>query len=212
MDKSTKSKLVSDIESRLDDFFGEQGDPLPSQTPHQSLEKLKSAVLSIDWEITDSCLTDMIQETEALMPHFENDPVTHALVRMLRALGRYIRKRKAQAHPDAIKRVMSVFASLESLVHGDRMDSQQKQRIVSKEILAFKKLKEQVEAQRAARKKGLAAVGEKAQGAGDVSALLSHEGFKEAMQAVEERLNLQVAALKAELASLQEELKTLRKE
>jgi len=52
----------------------------------------------------------------------------------------------------------------------------------------------------------------KTQSAGEVSALLSHEGFKEAMQAVEDRLNMQVAALKAELASLQEELKTLRKE
>jgi hypothetical protein len=211
LDKTAKTKLVNDIENRLDDFFGEQTESAPSRTTGPSLEKLKSAVLSIDWEITDACLSDLIGEIEALLPRFENDRLSHALLRMLRGLGRYIRKRKAQAHQDAIRCVMSAFASLETLVQDRRMGRARKRRIVAKEILAFKKLKEQVETQRAARKKALTPPAGGSRGPSGVAALLEHEGFKEAMLAVEERFNRQVAALKAELASLQQELKTLRK-
>ena len=121
MDKSAKTKLSSDIENRLDDFFGEKSQAPAASEASYSLEKLKSAVLSIDWEITDACLTDLIDQSEALLPHFESDPITHALLRMLRALGRYIRKRKARSHQDAIKRVMSVFASLETLINDKQL-------------------------------------------------------------------------------------------
>lgn len=209
MEKSAKDQLVNDIENRLDDFFGDEDDPEPTAEVRPSMEKLKSAVLSIDWEITDACLNDLKNEVEALLPHYEKEPVTHALLRMLRALGGYIRKRKAQAHQDAIKRVMSVFASLESLVNNPQMDESRRRQLVSKEIIAFKKLKEQVEQRRAAASAADGtATGEKAPL--DVHAILEHRQFQDAVNAVEARLSSQVAALKAELASLQAEIKTLK--
>jgi len=203
VDKSTKTKLINDIENRLDDFFGEKSGTSSSSQGRLSIEKLKSAVLSIDWEITDACLTDLIDETEALLPHFNNDPVTHALLRMLRALGRYIRKRKAQAHQDAIKRVMSVFASFEMLIEDNRLEEHQKKRIVAKEIQAFKKLKEQVDAQRSSAS-APAGVQNKHQA-------LPENQFQQAMMEMEKRLGSEVKALKSQLASLQRELDALRK-
>jgi hypothetical protein len=115
LDKSSKENLANDIEHQLDNFFdeGESSDPLGAEPV--ALEKLKSLVLSIDWEITESCLTDLIDETDTLLPQFQDDRFSHTLLRMLKAVGRYIRRRQAQSHPDAIKRIMSVFASLEKL-------------------------------------------------------------------------------------------------
>lgn len=206
LDKSAKSKLVSDLENRLDDFFGEEiSAAAPTQEAQYTIEKLKSTVLSIDWEITDECLNELIAEAENLLPHFEDDLITHALLRMLRALARYIRKRKAQSHQDAIKRVMSVFASFETLAKDKQMDEQQKRKIVAKEIQAFKKLKELVE--------GQGATGENrgGKGATDLSSLLEHKQFKQVVNAVEERFNAEVKALKAQMQNLQEELDSIRK-
>ena len=203
MEKSSKEHLANDIENRLDDFFDDSA-PAPSTAkPAVSLEKLKSVVLSIDWEITEACLTDLIGETDALLPQFQEDRIPHALLRMLRAVGRYVRRHKAQAHPDAIKLIMSVFASLEKIIDGPQTTEALKKEIVGKEITAFKKLKQQVESQY-----GAAAHAQKkngTQGIDDVS-----QDFKQAMNAVEQRLNSQVADLKEQVATLQKELDNLR--
>ncbi len=213
MDKSGKSKLVNDIESRLDDFFGEQDELPPPQNALLSLEKLKSAILSIDWEITDACLSDMINETEVLIPQFENDTFSLALLRMLRALGRYIRKRKVQAHQDAIKQIMSVFSSFELVSQERRLDEQQKRRIVAKEVLAFKKLKAKLDSQ-----KVLSQASNQVTAPGNIpypqndAAVPDNQSFAKAMLAVEERFNSQVAQLKAELACLQQDIIKLRRQ
>ena len=211
MENKDKTKLVNDIENSLDDFFGEQDQNGPGTEANtaNSLEKLKSAVLSIDWEITDECLADLINETENLLPVYQNVQTTHALLRMLRALVRYIQKRKAQAHQDAIKRVMSVFASIESLIGDTTLDEETKKRIVAKEILAFKKLKAQVEAQKQKASPTSDSAAPIKQS--EVTALLENKDFKRAMHEVEERLNEQVKALKSQLVDLQKELDLLRK-
>ena len=212
MDNHQKSKLVSDIENSLDDFFGEQDQSPPSAPPDpdKSLEKLKSAVLSIDWEISDACLSELIHQTEALLPVYENDHSTHALMRMLRALSRYIQKRKAQSHQDAIKSVMSVFASIESLVSDRQLDETSKKRLVAKEIVAFKKLKEQVEANkdgRSAPVKTDEALGKST----EIAALLDSQQFQKAMSEVEKRLNAKVEELKSQIENMRKELDLLRK-
>ena len=208
MDKSAKTKLVNDIENQLDDFFGDKTQAPAAPKSNHSLEKLKSAVLSIDWEITDGCLSDLINQTDSLLPEYEDDPIILALLRMLRALGRYIRKRKAQAHQDAIRRVMSVFTSLETLLTEQNISEQQKKQLVIKEMQAFKKLKQKIEHQQAA--KNLQKT-DPTQKGNDVDALLEHQKFKQAMNEVEERFNMQMEKLKAQIASLQTELNTIRK-
>lgn len=204
MDKSSKENLVNDIENRLDDFFEESEGTNISGEQTVSLEKLKSVVLSIDWEITETCLTDLIDETNALLPLYQKDRLSHALLRMLKALGRYIRKRKAQAHPDAIKRVMSVFSSLEQLTGNGRIEEQLKKRIVAKEIAAFKKLKQQVELQ-----KGISPGDQRTEPV-ESQDYVERERFEQAMSAVEKRLNSQVEDLKSQLAVLQKELDHMR--
>lgn len=203
MEKSSKEHMVNDIENRLDDFF-DDSTPAPSAAkPAVSLEKLKSVVLSIDWEITEACLTDLISEADTLLPRFQEDRIPHALLRMLRAVGRYVRRHKAQAHPDAIKRIMSVFASLEKMVDDPQMTEAVKKEIVAKEIAAFKKLKQQVETQ-------YGAAAHAQTGGGGQATDNVPQDLKQAMNAVEQRLNSQVADLKEQVATLQKELDSLR--
>ncbi len=205
MDKSSKDNLVNDIENKLDDFFDDITPEASTKAPVDDLQKLKSVILSIDWEITDTCLTDLIHETERLLPVFEKDRFTHALLRMLNALGRYVQKRKASSHPVAINRVMSVYSTLERLIADKKLDSDQRRQLIANEIAAFKRLKQQVEARRAG--------GNHAQAAGFAGSndqYIDQRKFEEAMGNVEKRLTGQVENLKTQIESLQKEIDALR--
>ena len=204
MEKLSKEHLVNDIENRLDDFFDDSDTGPSSAKSTVSMEKLKSVVLSIDWEITEACLSDLINETDALLPHYHDDRLTHSLLRMLRALGRYIRQHKAQAHPDAIKRVMSVFAALEQLTSSPQMPADQRKAIVAREIGAFKKLKQHVDSQHKPAKKSPEPAGEEA------ADFVNQHKLDQVLNDVEQRMNAQVTALKKQLADLQKELNTIR--
>jgi hypothetical protein len=199
LEKKSKDNLMNDIESKLDDFFDDSTSENKTDAPVDNLEKLKTVVLSIDWEITDTCLAELMQETERLLPIFEQDRFTHTLLRMLNALGRYIQKRKASAHPAAINRVMTVYSTLEKLAGDSTLTEEQRRQLIANEIAAFKKLKQQVEAQRT----GTAHSPLKEQ-------YVDHGKFEAAMGEVEKRLEGQVADLKAQIESLQKELDFLR--
>lgn len=203
MDKSSKENLANDIENRLDNFFDEDNSTQPSETNEAPLQKLKSIVLSIDWEITDTCLTELIGETNDLLPQYKADRLMQTLLRMLNSLGRYIQKRKASAHPDAIKRIMSVYQSLEKLSDPEDTDIKSKERTLAKEIVAFKKLKQHVEG----RPQPVAAP-EQPGPAKDKGEQLH---LKETVQEIEKRLNSEVQKLKEQLSSLQKEFDVFRK-
>ncbi len=205
MEKSSKDNLVNDIENKLDDFFDDITPAASTEAPVDDLQKLKSVILSIDWEITDTCLTDLIQETERLLPVFEKDRFTHALLRMLNALGRYVQKRKASSHPVAINRVMSVYSTLERLIADSKLTGEQRRQLIANEIAAFKRLKQQVEAHRA-RTNHAQAGGF----SGSNDQYVDQRKFEEAMGVVEKRLSGQVENLKAQIESLQKEIDALR--
>lgn len=204
MKKSSKENLVNDIENRLDDFFDEDKETPSSETKGISLEKLKSVVLSIDWEITESCLNDLLVETDNLLPRFKSDRFSHSLLRMLKAVGAYIRKRKAQAHPDAIKRIMSVFSSIEKMMENPQMEEIKKKEIVAKEIIEFKKLKEQVIG------KPTGDAQQSKPEAPGIKPNIGYEKLEKAMDDVEKRMNAQVENLKSQLETMKNELDNIR--
>lgn len=206
-----KKNLVNDIENRLDEFFGEgEISPEPALSPapiKTSLEKLKSVVLSIDWEITDSCLSDLVNETQKLLPVYADDRYVCAMLQMMQSLGRYIRKRKAQAHPDAIRRIMAAFQGLEHLLQNIDLTKQSKINIVAKEIAAFKRLKEQVEFQRVP---SMPAQSVKMQNNSTSTSFVEHHHFERAISSVDKRIDTEIKSLKTKLAILEAELKRLR--
>ncbi len=212
MDKrSDEERLVSDIENQLDDFFGDDETLSTEKTTGNSpapnpLEQLKSVVLSIDWEITDDCLADLEESVAALMDTYRDDQYTHAMLRMLNSLGKYIKKRKAQAHPEAIKRVMSVFKSLEEVVSSGKISEKRKKSIVAAEIRKFKQLKQQVESKR----RGRAAESSKTPGGQGLGTDVLNE-IEKAVAKATSSLAKELEALKLKVREIEAELKQFQK-
>ena len=212
MDKTSKEALSANIESKLDEFFSDDDSPSQTPVPSASLEKLKSTVLSIDWEITDECLTDLVVETDILLETYQEDRPTNALLRMLKALANYIRKHKAQAHQEAIKRVMSVYKSFESIIEEHANDENRKKEIVAAEIKAFQQLKDQVRLKRssaAAKPDADDTIARKPEQAAVDSGKPEGPDVKD-MTAVlldfESKINSQIEQLKHQLADIKTEL------
>ena len=204
MDDASKKILSKNIEDKLDEFFSDDNDDVEESSTSSvnnppSLEKLKSMVLSIDWEITDECLTGLVTETENLITVYEEDRPTNALLRMLKALGNYIRKHKAQAHQEAIKRVMSVFASLETIIDGQIIDESEKKRVVISEIKAFNILKEQVGAKRSS--------SQPVSKNNIKNQLVKYKEIETAISDLENNFKFQIDRLKDQLATVEQEIK-----
>ena len=116
----------------------------------------------------------------------------------------YIRLHKAQAHPDAIKLIMSVFAGLEKIAGNPQIPEEEKRSVVAREIAAFKKLKSKIEVQRGAKTESYHPDEKTTDG------FVQNHELEQAINAIEERLNSQVAVLKQQLAGLQKELDNIR--
>ena len=152
MDKKANDTFAFDLENRLDDFFS---DSLPAQddtpvdepeTPKVDLPltKLKSTILSIDWEITDAGLDSFIHQVNGLVEHFAGNEVNLTLLKILNSLGKYIRAHKSNAHPETIKRIMAVYSTLEESVTNDELSQKDKENLLKEEIKQFQRLKAQI--------------------------------------------------------------------
>ena len=152
MDKKANDTFAFDLENRLDDFFS---DALPSheetsadesQSPESEppLKDLKSTILAIDWEITDDALEAFIHQVDNLGEQFKDDKASHTLLKLLKSLGKYIRSHKSKAHPDSIKRIMSVYSTLEETVNNDELRPDIKEKMVLEEVRQFQRLKSKI--------------------------------------------------------------------
>lgn len=163
--------IGAEVSSRLDELFGEDdgGDPPGGEakaaeaTPKEPAKKttgltvtassdlddspvkeLKGLVFGIDWEITDENMTAFLKEVKRLQKVHAGDQILSMFLKLHESIGKYIKAKKAKAHPDAIKFVISVFKSFEKVLTTEGMDELQKKRILAGEIKKFKEFKERV--------------------------------------------------------------------
>jgi hypothetical protein len=142
VDKKANDTFAFDLENRLDDFFSDSlpspeepsADVAPAEKSDLPLKGLKSTILAIDWEITDEALETLIDQIDGLSEQFETDKVNHTLLRLLKSLAKYIRTHKSNAHPDTIKRVMSVYSTLEESTTNNELSQNQKEKMVLEEV------------------------------------------------------------------------------
>ncbi|BBO87190.1 hypothetical protein [Desulfosarcina ovata] len=152
MDKKANDTFAFDLENRLDDFFSDElppqenpaAEPAAAKVSELPLEDLKSTILAIDWEITDDALDAFIHQVDKLADRYSADKVIQSLLKILKSLGKYIRQKKSNAHPDTIKRIMAVYSTLEAVVGNDDLSQTEKKQLLQEEVNQFKMLKAKI--------------------------------------------------------------------
>ncbi len=141
----------SDIEKQLDDLLGQDNptrfSPVDStvESPSESpLTSLKSIVLSMDWEISDSILKEFIQELKRLKAVFQQDGIVVKSLQLLEAIGKYILQKKSRTHPESISLLKSIYRDLEILLLSKGISHTVRRNILIDEVAQFMKLKKKL--------------------------------------------------------------------
>lgn len=154
MDNKNDGTLTDEVQSRLDDLFGEGGkasvsiedSAVPEDFP---LGDLKAIVLSVDWEIDDEVMARLVEEIGKLETVYNYDKTLLSFFRLLGSVGKYIKTRKVDAHPDSIKLLNSAYNSLEKVLLSKDITPAEKKQILLLQVTEFKKLKEQIDLRKA---------------------------------------------------------------
>jgi hypothetical protein len=138
-----KKSLTEELEERLDIFFGEDdndGDiaPVPPKSP---LETLRSVILSLEWEITDRDLDKFLDELETLKGHKTENSIEYLFLKLLDSIARYIKVRKANAHPNTITLLNNAFQNYASAVETQDIGENEKKTLLLTTINEFKEVK-----------------------------------------------------------------------
>ncbi len=155
MAKSSKlDTLTSELESRLDELFREDGQPVetlpPRDTRSQPLAELKKIVLSIDWEITPEAVESFLAQIRLLKEAYQADKIVTMFLQILGSLGQYIKSNRSKAHPSTFSLLNSVFARLEAIMNFPKTSELEKRKSLQTELAAYQQLREKISQRRAA--------------------------------------------------------------
>lgn len=109
------------------------------------IAKLKTIILSIDWEITDDILDQLNAELQDLKDVWSGNKINLIYVQALEKIGRYIYSEKAHSHPNAIKLLLAFYYNLEKIVSSGSMTEEQKKQLLLQDIKKFDHFKAQVD-------------------------------------------------------------------
>ncbi len=108
------------------------------------LARLKSLVLSIDWEITDDILHQFNEELVDLKDIWADEKIYLVYIQVLEKISKYIYKEKADANPNAIKLLLSFYYNLEKMVSTESMTEGEKRLLLLEDVRKFEILKKQI--------------------------------------------------------------------
>jgi hypothetical protein len=177
LDNKNDGTVTGEVKSRLEDLFGEGGKaPVFMEdggTPEDSsLRSLKAIVLSVDWEIDDEVMGRLLEEIDRLEDTYKDDKTLVSFFRLFGSVAAYIKTRKGNAHPGAIKLLNSVYNSLEKVLLSKDITQAEKKQILVVQVKEFKKLKEQIASRKA-----------------DTAGYKEVKSFKETAPVIEEQKN-----------------------
>jgi hypothetical protein len=136
--------LTEELEERLDVFFGQDSpkeEATPSVRPKSPLEDLRSILLSLEWEITDSHLDKFLAELENLKSRHKETSIEYLFIKLLDSIVRYIKVRKGNAHPSTIKLLNNAFRSFATVVESTSASEGEKKNLLLDTINEFKEVK-----------------------------------------------------------------------
>lgn len=135
--------LGAEVNTRLDEMFGDEEDE-EFDEKDSPVSDLKALVAGIDWEISDESMGAFLKEVNSLQKRYQDDKNLSAFLKLQEAIGKYIKAKKAKAHPDAIRFVIDVFKNFETVLTRPDMSETEKRRLVSSDIQKFKEFKQRV--------------------------------------------------------------------
>jgi len=147
LDTDHDSTLTSELRKRLDSIFQEdepieqkETAPVENKKEMHPLDSLKSALLSLDWEISDEVTGKFVEQAENFLRRYKADKVLSVFLQILYALGKYIRRYKGKSHPSSVKLVSTTFDGLVKVFDGGLSESE-KRNLLNSTVDEFMKLK-----------------------------------------------------------------------
>ena len=119
----------------LFEFSSEESSPLT---------RLKSIILSLDWEINNEILQELADELQNMQATWQGDKVAEVYLQGLEKIGRYIRSKGAYAHPNSIKLLLTFFYNFEKIVSSQSITGDEITKILKADIRKFKILQYQI--------------------------------------------------------------------
>ena len=119
----------------LFEFSSEESSPLT---------RLKSIILSLDWEINDEILQELADEIDHLQPSWQGDKVAEVYLQGLAKIGNYIRTKGAYAHPNSIKLLLTFFYNFEKIISSPEITGDQITQLLKGDVRKFKILQYQI--------------------------------------------------------------------
>jgi pilus assembly protein FimV len=126
---------ASDSDVDLFEFYGEE---------ETTLARLKTVVLSIDWEITDDNLKEFNVEIRTLKDELNDDKINLIYVQALEKINKYIYKERANSNPNAIKLMLSFYYTLEKNLSSSSITEKQMKKTLLEDLKRFDRLKKQI--------------------------------------------------------------------
>lgn len=112
----------------------------------EDLFELKSAVLNIDWEISDETLTELTGEVTKLQDKWVGKKVLLVYLQILKALCQYIGVSREKAHPGTFLLLKEAFNGLEGVVLDPAMDQARQNQDVMAYAARYNQLKKEIAA------------------------------------------------------------------
>ncbi len=151
--------LTVDADEYNDSFSTEYVDLFePLGDADAPIAKLKAIILSIDWEITDDILHQLNDELQGLKDVWAGNKINLIYLQAMEKIGRYIFSEKANAHPNAIKLLLTFYHDLEKTVSSAGMSEGEKKQLLLQDVKKFEQFKNQL-ARPASKEKKAAAPG-----------------------------------------------------
>jgi hypothetical protein len=135
---------VDRVEDKDADQFLEGISLSSSSILESPLKDLKSIMLSLEWEVSDSMLAQLDDEVNHLEPLYAGDPIIQGFLRIIRFVERTIRVRGA-AGQDAMNLLLSVYDHLENVLVPERMTEAEKHHFLMESIRQYQSWVEEVD-------------------------------------------------------------------
>ncbi|MCL2457565.1 MAG: hypothetical protein FWF31_01685, partial [Desulfobulbus sp.] len=119
----------------LFEFTSEESSPLM---------RLKSTILSLDWEINDEILQELEDELGNLKSMWQEDKVAEVYLQGLSKIGSYIRTKGAYAHLNSIKLLLTFFYNFEKIISSTQITGEEITQLLKGDVRKFKILQYQI--------------------------------------------------------------------